>query len=139
MHIQLNVPKVTRIWWPMRVFQQDLNDAAKGKIVTLGFGKKCIVTVRQGGLNGSLPTTIFSSLTHHEAYWRKSVMELIQTHLINTHVIEELSESRQDQFLTAMLDKHGIESKPIDVFNLFRRELAELQDAGEKHPDVNYD
>lgn len=128
MLVRLNQPKVVRLWWPIRVFQQDLISPNHGKLVTLGFGKKCVVTVRQGGLNGSLPTVMYSELGHYVKQWKHSVLELIDTHMIKTLVIEDMSTSRKDQMIEGLLNKHGIQSKPVDVFNKFRKEIAELQE-----------
>lgn len=136
MDIQVNKPKITRVWFPIRVFQQDIDSTITGKIVTLGFGQKCVVTVRQGGLSGTLPTTTFVSLTHALSVWRYSLIGLIDTHMIQTGVIEDMSDVKKAQFIESLLDIHGIESRPIDVFNKFRRDIEDLAELSE---EINYD
>lgn len=138
MDIQVNKPKITRVWFPLRVFQLDLNSTTTGKLVTLGFGQKCVVVVRQGGLSGSLPTVTFTSLKHATQQWRISVLELIETHMISKGIIEDMSDVRKAEFIESLLTRHGIQSRPVDVLHNFKNEVALAAQVSDE-PEIDND
>lgn len=124
MQVLINTPTVTRVWWPMRVFQRDLGSDTEGKLVTLGFGQKCVVTVKQGGLSGNYPTLIFQSYDHAKAQWMQNVTELIVTNVIKVGLMQSIPESNLNKLVESLYAAHGIQTKPLDVIRNYIQSMT---------------